>query len=65
MVIMNIKRTISGQLTEYLRLFPATGLIGPRQVGKTTRARHIASKDDYLYRNMERQAGRERRGTFD
>lgn len=36
-----IQRSIHKRLEEYLELFPITGLIGPRQVGKTTLAREI------------------------
>ena len=31
-----IKRKLSGQLIEFLDHFPVVGIIGPRQVGKTT-----------------------------
>ena len=37
-----ISRRLTRRLCEYLRLFPAVGLLGPRQVGKTTLARSIA-----------------------
>ena len=35
-------RGLAGSLHNYLRLFPAVGLLGPRQVGKTTLARDVA-----------------------
>ena len=37
-----IPRILSARLEDYLRLFPAVALLGPRQVGKTTLARAIA-----------------------
>ncbi len=37
-----IPRILRSCLEEYLRLFPAVALLGPRQVGKTTLARAIA-----------------------
>ncbi len=37
-----ISRRLSGRLRDYLRLFPAVALLGPRQVGKTTLAREVA-----------------------
>lgn len=50
---MEIKRNIQDDFQEYMRIFPATGILGPRQVGKTTLARHIANKKDYLYLDLE------------
>jgi hypothetical protein len=37
-----ISRSLDARLREYLGMFPAVALIGPRQVGKTTLARTIA-----------------------
>lgn len=37
-----ISRRLSGRLRDYLHLFPAVALLGPRQVGKTTLAREVA-----------------------
>ncbi len=37
-----VPRLLATRLVEYLRLFPAVALLGPRQVGKTTLARNIA-----------------------
>lgn len=38
-----VKRKLQTQLLQYLDFFPAVGLIGPRQVGKTTLSQYIAS----------------------
>ena len=40
---MNIQRTLYPQLLESLQTFPVVGLIGPRQVGKTSLARQLAA----------------------
>ncbi len=39
-----------------MNIFPATGILGPRQVGKTTLARQIANKKEYL--DLENPVGR-------
>ncbi len=36
-----IERAIENRFSDYLSLFPVTGLIGPRQVGKTTLAKQL------------------------
>lgn len=53
-----ITRFAEQAVVEYMEIFPATGLIGPRQVGKTTLARQIernvkASGKNALYLDME------------
>ena len=55
-----IKRQINTLFQEYLDLFPVTGIVGPRQVGKTTLAKKMANNQDFLYLDMERQADREK-----
>ncbi len=57
---MEIIREIIVEFEEYLALFPATGIIGPRQVGKTTLARQMASKGDFLYLDLESQTDRDK-----
>jgi predicted AAA+ superfamily ATPase len=50
-----IDRHIESDLLSALDRFPAVGLIGPRQVGKTTLARKIAAtRPDTLYLDLER-----------
>lgn len=44
-------RRVEGALTHLLTYFPAVGLIGPRQVGKTTLAR--ALEGDFVYLDLE------------
>ena len=34
-------------------IFPATGLIGPRQVGKTTLAKQFAEEKEFVYLDLE------------
>lgn len=57
---MEIERVIARDFEEYLQIFPVTGIIGPRQVGKTTLAKQMASKGEYLYLDMENNADREK-----
>ena len=52
---MMIKRDIEPRLLLSLRRFPVVGLVGPRQVGKTTLARAVARKlGNAVYLDMER-----------
>lgn len=57
-----IKRSLQSKITNLLRQFPAVAILGPRQVGKTTLAKHIAKnrKKTALYLDMEKQADRVR-----
>ncbi len=55
-----IKRAIQTRFADYLSLFPVTGIIGPRQVGKTTLARQLTSNHSFLYLDMERQVDRDK-----
>ncbi len=57
---MEINRKISTLFEEYLQIFPATGIIGPRQVGKTTLARQMAGNDNFLYLDLETQTDRDK-----
>lgn len=41
---MNIPRSLYPQLLEGLQTFPVVGLVGPRQVGKTSMARELAAQ---------------------
>ena len=41
---MNIQRSLYSQLLEGLQTFPVVGLVGPRQVGKTSMARELAAQ---------------------
>ena len=65
-----IPRLLGARVEDYLRLFPAVALLGPRQVGKTTLARAIAqtssgprgqgSRMAGLYLDLENPADQER-----
>ena len=50
-----IKRNISKNIIELLSFFPVVGIIGPRQVGKTTLAKQISSKisKECIYLDLE------------
>ena len=57
-----IERLLLAPLRARLRAMPAVVLLGPRQVGKTTLARTLASErgDRALYLDLEREADRRR-----
>ena len=50
-----IPRMITDSLLESLSFFPVTGIIGPRQVGKTTLAKHLMGKigKESIYVDLE------------
>lgn len=56
----NINRIILPEFKSYMDVFPVTGIVGPRQVGKTFLAKKIAQEKDYIYLDLERQADREK-----
>ncbi len=49
---MFIQRIISEQLKKYAEVFPVVAILGPRQSGKTTLARHEFAQYEYV--NLER-----------
>jgi len=50
-----IERHLGDELTRSLQSFPVTALLGPRQCGKSTLARHILrGRKDTVYLDMER-----------
>jgi len=53
-----INRLIQNKLEKALKRQPAVALIGPRQVGKTTLAKKIASQRDSVYLDLERSEDR-------
>jgi predicted AAA+ superfamily ATPase len=48
-----INRKITGTIKEYLDIFPVVGLVGPRQVGKTTLSKVISEFRDTVYLDLE------------
>jgi uncharacterized protein len=50
-----IKRFVAKNILESLQYFPVAGIIGPRQVGKTTLAKQLVSKINRpsIYLDME------------
>ncbi len=48
-----IHRWITKEITELLSHFPVVGIIGPRQVGKTTLAKQLKSSNEILYLDLE------------
>ena len=55
-----IPRYLESRLRRLLRTFPAVGLLGPRQVGKTTLAQSIARDANNLYLDLENPADLEK-----
>ena len=55
-----IPRILESRLRRFLRTFPAVGLLGPRQVGKTTLAQAIAHEANSLYLDLENPADLEK-----
>lgn len=49
-----IKRKIETEFHESISQFPVTGLIGPRQVGKTTLAKSTSYQTDFIYLDLEK-----------
>ncbi|MFT4024795.1 MAG: ATP-binding protein [Flavihumibacter sp.] len=43
-----------------MKIFPAAGLIGPRQAGKTTVAKQVAEAENHLYLDLENAGEREK-----
>ena len=57
---MDIIRNIEPLLAEYLTIFPVVGIIGPRQVGKTTLAKSLAKNQSIHYLDLESAADRQK-----
>lgn len=51
-------REISTLLQEYLSIFPAVGLLGPRQVGKTTLVKNLKLERESIYLDLEKASDR-------
>ncbi|MHA7130636.1 ATP-binding protein [Algoriphagus namhaensis] len=51
-------RLIFPLLQEYLSVFPAVGLLGPRQVGKTTLVKNLKLEKDSIYIDLEKASDR-------
>ncbi|NOZ62195.1 MAG: ATP-binding protein [Calditrichaeota bacterium] len=52
---MFVERAITSQLLKLINNFPAVGIVGPRQVGKTTLAKHLMNQIDRecIYLDLE------------
>lgn len=51
-----IERNLYNTFQKFLDQFPAVGVLGPRQVGKTTLAKAIAKNRESIYFDLERQS---------
>jgi uncharacterized protein len=52
------KRLLTSTLQEELSFSPAVGLLGPRQVGKTTLALNVARNLQHIYLDLESERDR-------
>lgn len=57
---MVIHRDIEAILLEYLDIFPAVGIVGPRQIGKTTLAKNLSKYRRVHYLDLESAADRQK-----
>lgn len=57
---MDITRNIEAVLLEYLEIFPAVGIVGPRQIGKTTLAKSLSKYQKIHYLDLESAADRQK-----
>ena len=49
-----IERNISGKIQKYLKNFPVVAIIGPRQCGKSTLAKHLVGNvEGSIYLDLE------------
>lgn len=48
------ERQILSLLQEYLSIFPAVGLLGPRQVGKTRLIKNLTLARESIYIDLEK-----------
>ena len=57
---MDILRNSESLLSEYLTIFPVVGILGPRQVGKTTLAKSLAKNRAIHYLDLESASDRQK-----
>lgn len=58
---MYIQRKVSSEITKYLLHFPAVAILGPRQCGKSTLAKHLVQQlDDSIYLDLEKRSDQSR-----
>jgi uncharacterized protein len=57
---MDVSRNIEPLLLEYLTIFPIVGILGPRQVGKTTLAKSLVKNRDVHYLDLESASDRQK-----
>jgi uncharacterized protein len=55
---MDIIRDIASDFAEYMEIFPVVGLLGPRQVGKTTLGKNLSKSSEIHYLDLEAAADR-------
>ncbi len=51
-----IDRLLEKTILQYLTIFPSVAILGPRQCGKSTIAKHLINNNDILYIDLQNQA---------
>ena len=52
------QRYIQSLFEEYMEIFPAVGIVGPRQVGKTTLVKNLSWEKNKIYLDLEKASDR-------
>jgi predicted AAA+ superfamily ATPase len=52
------QRYIQSLIEEYMEIFPAVGILGPRQVGKTTLVKNLSWEKNKIYLDLEKASDR-------
>nr|MBI1231249.1 AAA family ATPase [Cytophagales bacterium] len=52
------QRYIQSLFEEYMEIFPAVGIVGPRQVGKTTLVKNLSWENNKIYLDLEKASDR-------
>ncbi|HSI78179.1 MAG TPA: ATP-binding protein [Lunatimonas sp.] len=52
------ERYIQALFEEYMEIFPAVGIVGPRQVGKTTLVKNLSWANNKIYLDLEKASDR-------
>lgn len=56
--MMVTERNIQTLFQEYMEIFPAVGIVGPRQVGKTTLVKNLSWAKNRIYLDLEKASDR-------
>lgn len=51
-----IQRNLISTLKQYMEIFPAVAILGPRQCGKSTLVKHLNQHFDVLYLDLQKES---------